>query len=504
MNVTSQQLLDWFSPIDIVDDYASYLLMETINDNNKQIYCNCSNNLSFGKYCQYRFTIGNEISTFHEIVDLTLMTNALDINDLYMMNEKDSTTCYVLFNCTTYTGLCLDWREIADGLVHCTNGADEENFVSMELNDCDPEKEYRCRNGLCIPRSFIHDRTFDCPDWYDETNRLKLNEGTSGIRPCYSAATVAECEEYNIGLGFFSCGDGQIVPMHFNTYATCSNLRYVFMLKNIFQLYFKEIRHDPCYLAMLCVSNVLCLFEHCPNGLEQYCQELLVTYDERECPQQFFYPPGPFVFPFVRLLYTPRNLWQGLQPDFVCWNGSTCNIYNDASNFTVDGFDCVEWGEFWLGFLSSNYSEEPFLKVTELVIVIQHLFSQCVHQKTDPNLHMCSNRLSISSHRILDGHFRDCLPWYLLAEDEEVNRDNYIMACHLHDRLPCSRDECVSRYVIRDGILDCLGLDDETFFVACTDAFDCQIMRESNLSQEQLINYQELCNGFMNINDAFR
>jgi len=375
----------------------------------------------------------------------------------------------------------------------------------MELNDCDPEKEYRCRNGLCIPRSFIHDQTFDCPDWYDETNRLFLEQYIPDSRPCYSVAPTAECEEYNIGLGFFSCGDGQIVPINRLTDGACSNLRYDFMLKNIFQLYFDEIRHDPCYLAILCSTHVLCLFEPCPHGLRQYCEELLVTYDKRKCHQHFFYPPGPFVFPFIRLLYKSRDLWGSIQPDFICWNRSICNIYNDPSNFTVDGFDCVEGIMFSLGHLSpiENF-ENQYLTIDRLVLVIQHFFSQCIHQKTDPNLYICSNRLSISSHRILDGHFYDCSPWWFLWEDEEVNSDNYIMACHLPDRLPCGSDRCVSRYVVRDGMRHCPSYEDELFFVPCTEAFDCQIIRESNVSQEQWINYQELCNGVMNINDALR
>jgi hypothetical protein len=431
------------------------------------------------------------------------MTNALDINDLYMMNEKDSTACYVLFNCTTFTGLCLDWREIADGLVHCTNGADEENFVSMELNDCDPEKEYRCRNGLCIPRSFIHDRTFDCPDWYDETNRKSVNYFHPSSA-CSSASAAAECEEFRDILGFFSCGNGQRIHLDFSYDDSCSNFRNAFMLKILFQPYLKESRDNSCYLAMLCIFNVLCLFEPCPNGLKQYCEELLFTFDKSRCHQQFFYPPGPFVFPFIRLLYKPRVLWNHIQPDFICWNRSTCNIYNNRSNFTVDGFDCIESNTFDLYTLLYNNFEYPFLMITRLVFVIQHLFSQCIHQKTDPKLYTCSNRLSISYNRILDGHFADCSPWLLFKEDEETNSDNYMNACHLPDRLPCGPNRCVSRYVVQDDVVNCDTYDDELFFVACTDAFDCQIMRETNLSQAQWINYQEICNGAMRVNDAVR
>ncbi len=65
-NVSSQQLWEWFAPIDIIDDYAVYLLAKSSNDNNGQVYCNCSSRLSFGTQCQYRFTVGNGRSSFDD------------------------------------------------------------------------------------------------------------------------------------------------------------------------------------------------------------------------------------------------------------------------------------------------------------------------------------------------------------------------------------------------------------------------------------------------------
>ena len=55
-NIKSENLYQWFAPIDIIDNYATYLLTETINKQSEQIYCNCSDRRSWGTHCQYEFT----------------------------------------------------------------------------------------------------------------------------------------------------------------------------------------------------------------------------------------------------------------------------------------------------------------------------------------------------------------------------------------------------------------------------------------------------------------
>ncbi|CAF1537933.1 unnamed protein product [Adineta ricciae] len=503
MNVTKQNLFDWFAPIDVIDDYSSYLRMEKTIESNEKIFCNCSDDFTFGEYCQYKFTNGNERSTFDEIVISTFEANKQDINSLYLLSAQSSLTCYDVFNCTTYTGICLDWREISDGYVHCTNGADEKYFIDMELNECDPKKEYRCRNGLCIPRNFIYDRTFDCPDWYDEAHAYQRYQSIHFSDICSSSSAITECEEYNVGLGYFPCGNGQRISTYYEQNPSCSNYRDAFMLKNLFQTYFNISRGDQCYMVMLCNFHILCLFEPCSNGLEKYCEELLSGYDINTCPEQFFYPPGPFVFPFVRLIYKARHLWDNIEPDFICWNSSICNIYDQTSNFIFHGFNCFSTSEYFPRFMFDNDLKNVFTTATRLFLVIQSLFSQCTHKQNESKLYRCSNQLSISIHRILDGHFSDCIPWSILTEDEYRSRDNYQLACNLPDRFQCGFYHCVSRYALQDGYGNCDSKLDEIYFVTCSDTFSCQYIREIDLSEEPWIRYQTFCNGYDMIKEAF-
>ena len=494
-SIVSFDLFRWLAPIDVIDDYASYLLTTgTTNNESEQSYCNCSTSLSFGRYCQYRHIISDEERTLKGTIHRSLLMNLPDENDLYLMDERHSTTCYTAFNCTTYTGFCLDWRDIGDGFVHCIDGSDEANFVPMELNDCDAKTEYRCRNGLCIPRSFLLDRSLDCPDWYDEP-QLSTEPGINAHQSCLSTRASAACEEHRIGLNFFSCGNGEHISVRFHGAVNCSSFRHAFMLKALFRPYYDlHDNNDVCHRMMFCLFEIICLFEHCPNGHQQHCAQLLNDAEHKNCPKTFFFPPGPFVFPFVRLLYQPRQVWDELIPDYICWNRSICDNYKEHSEITVDGFHCVLETEFRLHVLTLNM-EDYLLKITQLILAIQVLFSQCDTSETHPTLYECDSRLSISPYRILDRRNHDCFPWLFLKEEEAETVENFQAACDLPDRFRCSDYACVSRILIRDAIVDCDSGSDELLFVGCNDEFDCQHLRELDLSQEPLIHYQEICDG---------
>ena len=75
--------------------------------------------------------------------------------------------CYQTLEC--HSGmLCLDWRDICDGIQQCLEGKDEDNCDLLEMNRCDEEEEYRCTNGMCITQEFFLDGELDCLDWSDE------------------------------------------------------------------------------------------------------------------------------------------------------------------------------------------------------------------------------------------------------------------------------------------------------------------------------------------------
>jgi hypothetical protein len=487
LNITSTQLFHWFAPIDLIDDYAVFLRS---NDTNKQIYCNCTNGHAFGKHCQYKFVVGNEQSTFGEIVQQTLKTRELNEPEFHLMNEKNFTTCYTHLNCTVYTSLCLDWREIGDGFRHCVNGEDEKDFETMELSDCDRETEYRCRNGLCIPRSFLLDRTLDCPDWYDEQvsidNQFHLSE------MCLRNPAIAECEEHRLGLNFFECGDGQRIASRNISPNPCSTHRHVFLLKALFRPYINEMLNNSCHIKMMHLFNILRLFDSRPDEIANRGATFSDD-DDQICPDLFFFPAGPFIFPFVRLLYNSSELENYIHPEFVCWNRSICPIYDDESILVFDHFQCLSKEYFNIPNLSASVSY--YQSVITLVLIIKALFSRCTQRETFLSLYQCSNGMQISPYRVLDMKFDDCSPWKRHIEDEFSSELTSKRVCHLPDRFLCAKHTCIPRRTIQDSTPDCLSFNDEYLFVGCLDEFDCQYLREINLKEMQPIIFSQICDG---------
>jgi hypothetical protein len=101
MNVTYQQLYEWYAPIDLIEEYIT----------GKQIglFVNCSNTKRFGSKCEYTFDSDEKLIDIiddqfrakkHVPIDLSLYTNG---------------TCYEMNNTDCESVICLDWREICDG-----------------------------------------------------------------------------------------------------------------------------------------------------------------------------------------------------------------------------------------------------------------------------------------------------------------------------------------------------------------------------------------------------
>ena len=120
----------------------------------------CEGESVFGKDCEYELPYG---STLEQTLDWQMeMRNA----DEWKVQIYGNITCYDGISCNSGV-LCLDWREICDGIQNCMYRHDEENCDILEMNMCD-EDEYRCSNGLCIPDAYFLDGELDCLDWTDE------------------------------------------------------------------------------------------------------------------------------------------------------------------------------------------------------------------------------------------------------------------------------------------------------------------------------------------------
>jgi hypothetical protein len=128
-DVTAEQLLTWFAPIDVVEKYER-------NNNGSDVFHNCSRPW-FGSMCQYKFGYNLPLS-FGNIVEITFR------NYSSVFHNVTTGTCYRFLTGCDHAPwpLCLDWREICDGKYDCMNGEDEQWCNQLEITKC-TDDEYR-------------------------------------------------------------------------------------------------------------------------------------------------------------------------------------------------------------------------------------------------------------------------------------------------------------------------------------------------------------------------
>ncbi|CAF1524754.1 unnamed protein product [Rotaria magnacalcarata] len=103
MNISTDQLLAWYAPLDIIEDYVSGKV--------NRLFFNCSDNgnLWFGAQCEYTFDTSTE---FHKLV-LEKKVGKMQVpEDILAITNG---TCYITDPNVCKSFICLDWREICDG-----------------------------------------------------------------------------------------------------------------------------------------------------------------------------------------------------------------------------------------------------------------------------------------------------------------------------------------------------------------------------------------------------
>ena len=504
-NLTTNDLYNWQAPIDIIEEYDIYLEYHDQNLSTKYFY-RCKS-LWFGPYCQYTF---DSNAIFAEIVFKRLkMKKDREIYIDHAILITGNGTCYTHLKCNyTMPSFCLDWREICDGKktkksrikagvifynlgkIDCLEGEDEENCFELEINECDLTREFRCRNGLCIPNEFIDDEHIDCLDGSDEDDRVYQDECED-----HSLIPSIICEERFCGFNTFSCGDSNCL-----NYFPIEDDRELESCLNGRDLKFKKkqfIRQRGKYERVCWESIVDYLIGFNEEFYEYgyYDKETYDTIASDICPPIVLFPSAPIIDGHIQFLYFwNKTDWStNKSPNLICFNKNWCPSFEIS--FIFDNFTCIHYDKLPL----NDIYDEWNIMIND----IKNLFKECSHSdmqiKDEKCLHssliQCGKTSKcLSKYRFADG-YNDC-PNSL---DELSNKSCLL---HLTHRFKClSEDKCIPLIMVENGKPDCLDKSDESIRRKTCLTPGKNLCHIEKLKEK--ISFRQICNGIVDISQTF-
>ncbi|CAF1200458.1 unnamed protein product [Didymodactylos carnosus] len=523
LNITNEELFQWNIPVDLISYYSRYN-----NDDKFEFICNCSlSSKRYGRYCEYTYgdsSIG--LDSFEQLIN----GYANRMRDLPVNRRSE---CYPFV--TKLCSRCIDWRDICDGEWDCMNGEDEKQCRQVEMNECNFETEYRCRNGLCINRQFLFDGDMDCLDTTDEQKSLADGKHYD-YQSCYKTATI-DCHEHFCSKDLFSCGDGHCFKwdIRFDLESRCKNRQdslHVCELKSSWTMKdgrcayaaddaeFMEFEseNDRCLKLIKCaLLNVRTVCQ--PRSIFEF-QEQAFRYVIEQCFENnetiYKHSLSAYVLsPFIQT-YTLYKQFSYLghidllhrqmaaRPGLFCFNGTfTCRGRETIRDLNKEKY-CVYYDDIY----EKQYPYPPF----------EYLF--CVHKNAtttgDPdycndtqNFYLCLlSGECISKYRLLDG-FIDCID----QSDENFTLHQNLNTKYLHDKYNCEikTNAMIMAHFLGDGDKQCpdgtdemsLRLNWQSFQCQQVNTFACDLLNRYKTQISQiLIPFNSLCNSIWDMRNG--
>ena len=434
-------LHEWKSSIERAEQYSRY---GRVSRGFNGSLCQCTDPESFGKSCEYRLPVG---TTVDETIDWQLKLKVSNSSRSQMYGDI---TCYVTYQCDSGL-LCLDWREICDGIQHCMLGFDEINCDILELNLCDDD-EYRCMNGMCIPDEYFLDGELDCLDWSDE---IPFKNDTG----CAIDGASTSCDDRICPSTQWSCGDGQCIPERLGFRNVTSNPECVSRRDQYFMCETHDMNiqwtmdNGRCYRGIryantsgmnrsvtdLCLYLLRCALSlgagnDCPCQRGSDC----ITDLNLRCPLSTLqYPSSAIIAPYVFSFYTRPNDSAALWSPWILINGTVlCHgmpvsilrkmpFKSDWSvHRIIEEVFCNQWREKYLP-ESMGFTQQCY--------------------RSNNSVDICnSSKACMSSSRIKDG-FVDCINHLDELIDTEI--------CKSYSLLPHHRFRCSSQQLTHLSVM---------------------------------------------------
>ena len=508
----------WTTTIEQLEEYSLFWKDPSLSDG---YLCQCLKMGAFGINCEYQLPIGK---TFEETLQWQLAMRAKSPEEVQMYGDV---VCYEMLKCQSGV-LCLDWREICDGIQQCLEGQDEENCDLLEMNICDDD-EYRCDNGMCIAEEFFLDGEYDCLDWSDETE-LKND------RDCPQKSVSTECDDHCCSANKWSCGDGQCIAdrLHFQKMVadwTCVSGRdqYFNCETHLTKMQWtmpngrchRGERHEAssvtnrsvveqCEYLLRCTlsrggeKNCLCnSISQCAERLKEDCLLPVIQY-----------PRGTIVTPYTLFIYNPTRSWKNSRPDWILINGTVrCRHFL----VTVKKFIAFDINLDVRRMIEEHFCRSSLSNISSPENIVTNQQCHRANESTD-RCDEWNGCLSVT--RINDGQW-NCLNRRDEVDQTEMQIEKSCAHVRRH-RLRCSTEQptCLSVKILGDLYANCQNEFDELWFgvgrtlssINCHDRSqdECSLLRRyieqswtsaknREIGVERRIPFRSYCDTFKNL-----
>ncbi|CAF3572262.1 unnamed protein product, partial [Adineta steineri] len=487
MNITSEDLYFWSTPIDIIEQYQFYLLS---NDSSlaEQILYNCTLP-RFGSMCQYEFYYYHEnYSSLYEMIH--------GYYQLYSKYRQINITCYTHLKCNRgYSPACLDWTEICDGKIDCLDGEyDEEHCWELEFNECKPN-EYQCSNGQCVPQEFVQDDIYN----------LDCIDGPDVQCPSQNDAHIFDCidgsdEQLRTDYIFFeddtiepTFGYEDLMCKQISLTSSCQSSRRSILMYSMFSIKDNNVSDEcwsayKCYFAIETAEHPRITF----NVINQECIPII----KDKCPDMLYVPNIPVFFGYIYTAYKKNEFSHPVQIEspYLCSNKS---FYDDSLSLVLgtllNNTMCFKVSRF-TSFASIGTPEliqrfeRPMNDIFRQIRQIHSITNFPLHRCNQSHLYQCRNSSKcISFHRLING-VTDC-PY---NDDENIyeHTNPGLFAQVKHKYYKC---HVTNKYIPQTALFN-RGCDceyDDYGFCEDRDRYD-------NFTR-RTISFQTICDGFQEL-----
>ena len=472
--ITSEQLYSWSAPIDVIERYQFYLNQLSVENQSlemeKEVFYNCTSS-TFGSQCEYKLDIPNIVPSMHDNIYEYYRQQFYSFSSIPM-------TCYVYLKCDRgLTSVCLDWTEICDGKVDCSDGIDEQHCSPLTTNVCQ-DNEYRCDNGQCIP-SAMWGNDLLCLDRSDQPIPYHTDDFITSIPSFKNEDEICSWRKRTKGISHDIIG-------HFTS--SCKDVRHQKIEQAMFLTASTANLSNDCLLAFQCYGKLSTI--NSPSLCLNFCQhDKCLEIIENTCTNMFFYPTVSIVFGHIYFAYTKQYIISSstmdcILPEYICYNEQMCSGF--PSNITLLHFQertCHRREDVALSFNSDTI--EPYI---DFIGFVYSKFGHC-NQIINAKSNICNNSFTYQCENsskcipisyIGDG-IRDC---DYEDDEKQITVDKVCSLKNIKTFYKCANEnKCIHRQRLKDDTCDC----QETQSGFCDD--EKQLFTE----YPQQINYLGIC-----------